>query len=225
MTKSLSIIAVVLTSAILFSCSTRTQSIFDNRNQLEVAVADDLQYQLQQNQLSSSKHQTNQQAIIEDAEISEIFAPIEVAIAKPQVEKIKLNNTTSKSTNSSNKSTIKAEIPVSTLTVNAHHKLVEATEKVILRKLTLGERIKLRFVEKIQKMSLAGKGEKSQLTALLLAFFLGFLGVHRFYLGYVGIGVIQLLTAGGCGIWALVDFIRIILGTLEPANGPYDQTL
>jgi TM2 domain-containing membrane protein YozV len=68
-------------------------------------------------------------------------------------------------------------------------------------------------------------GGKSQLVALLLCFFLGGLGIHRFYLGYTTIGVIQLLTAGGCGIWALIDLIRIITGDLQPNNGRYDQTL
>ncbi len=51
-------------------------------------------------------------------------------------------------------------------------------------------------------------------TAALLCFFLGSLGVHRFYLGYTWQGVVQLLTLGGCGIWALIDFIRILMGDL-----------
>lgn len=58
----------------------------------------------------------------------------------------------------------------------------------------------------------------SQLVAALLCFFFGALGVHRFYLGYTVIGIIQLLTGGCCGIWALVDFIRILTGDLKPAN-------
>ena len=66
---------------------------------------------------------------------------------------------------------------------------------------------------------------KSQIIALVLAFFLGGLGIHRFYLGYTTIGIIQLLTAGGCGIWALIDFIRILLDDLKPMNGDYDETL
>ncbi len=63
--------------------------------------------------------------------------------------------------------------------------------------------------------------DRNQWVALLLAFFFGAIGVHRIYLGYIGIGIIQLLTLGGCGIWALVDFIRIILGDLRPKNGDY----
>jgi TM2 domain-containing membrane protein YozV len=68
-------------------------------------------------------------------------------------------------------------------------------------------------------------GGKSQLVALLLCAFLGGLGIHRFYLGYIWQGVVQLLTAGGCGIWALIDFIRIITGSLQPKDGSYDKTL
>jgi len=48
--------------------------------------------------------------------------------------------------------------------------------------------------------------------------------VHRFYLGYFSIGLIQLFTLGGLGIWATVDFFRILLRDLGPADGqPYDQ--
>ncbi|MBK7695313.1 MAG: TM2 domain-containing protein [Saprospiraceae bacterium] len=61
--------------------------------------------------------------------------------------------------------------------------------------------------------------------ALLLCFFLGGLGIHRFYLGYTTIGIIQLLTAGGCGIWALIDLIRIITGDLKPKDGDYTEKL
>jgi hypothetical protein len=62
---------------------------------------------------------------------------------------------------------------------------------------------------------------KSWIAALLLCFFLGGLGIHRFYLGYTWQGVVQLLTGGGCGIWALIDFIRIIMKTLPPKDGSY----
>ena len=68
-------------------------------------------------------------------------------------------------------------------------------------------------------------GGKSQLTAVLLCFFLGGLGVHRFYLGYTWQGIVQLLTLGGLGIWSLIDFIRILTGSLQPKNGDYEKTL
>ena len=60
---------------------------------------------------------------------------------------------------------------------------------------------------------------KSWLTTLLLCLFFGGLGVHRFYTGYIGIGVIQLLTLGGCGIWALIDFIMILCNGFKTADG------
>ncbi len=70
---------------------------------------------------------------------------------------------------------------------------------------------------------LSSEGGKSQLVAVLLCFFFGIIGVHRFYLGYIGIGIIQLLTLGGCGIWALIDLIMIITGDLKPKNGDYGK--
>lgn len=66
---------------------------------------------------------------------------------------------------------------------------------------------------------------KSQLIAAVLAFLVGALGIHRFYLGYTGIGIAQLLTLGGCGIWALIDLIRILMGDLKPKDGEYSETL
>lgn len=51
---------------------------------------------------------------------------------------------------------------------------------------------------------------KSKMTAVLLCFFLGWLGAHRFYVGKIGTGIIQLFTVGGCGIWSIIDFIYLI---------------
>jgi TM2 domain-containing membrane protein YozV len=71
----------------------------------------------------------------------------------------------------------------------------------------------------------AAASGKSQLTATLLCFFLGGLGIHRFYLGYTWQGIVQILTLGGLGIWVLIDFIRILIGDLGPKNGEYAKTL
>jgi TM2 domain-containing membrane protein YozV/ribosomal protein L40E len=60
---------------------------------------------------------------------------------------------------------------------------------------------------------------KDWLTTLLLCLFLGEFGIHRFYTGHTGIAVVQLLTLGGCGIWALVDLIMIIVGSFKDAKG------
>ena len=60
---------------------------------------------------------------------------------------------------------------------------------------------------------------KDWMTTLLLCIFLGWLGIHRFYTGHTVIGIIQLLTAGGCGIWVLVDFIMILTDSYRDSNG------
>ena len=57
------------------------------------------------------------------------------------------------------------------------------------------------------------------LIALLLCFFLGCLGIHRFYVGKTGSGIAMLLTCGGCGIWALVDFIMILVNSFTDKDG------
>jgi len=52
-----------------------------------------------------------------------------------------------------------------------------------------------------------------------LCFFVGVFGVHRFYVGKIGTGILQLLTLGGLGIWALIDFILIIVGAFKDSDG------
>jgi TM2 domain-containing membrane protein YozV len=64
-----------------------------------------------------------------------------------------------------------------------------------------------------------GKSDKNNTVALLLCFFIGFLGVHRFYVGKIGTGVLQLVTLGGLGIWALIDFIMIVLQKFTDSEG------
>lgn len=62
-------------------------------------------------------------------------------------------------------------------------------------------------------------GTKSWIAALLLCFFLGVIGVHRFYVGKIGTGILQLITAGGLGVWVLIDFIMIIIGSFKDKQG------
>ncbi len=61
--------------------------------------------------------------------------------------------------------------------------------------------------------------DKGFVPTILLCFFLGALGIHRFYVGKIGTGVLQLVTFGGLGIWALVDFVMIAVGNFKDSEG------
>ncbi|GAA2041003.1 hypothetical protein GCM10009740_37160 [Terrabacter terrae] len=57
--------------------------------------------------------------------------------------------------------------------------------------------------------------DRSRLAAALLCFFFGVFGVHRFYVGKLGTGILQLVTVGGLGIWFLVDLVLILVGAFR----------
>lgn len=57
------------------------------------------------------------------------------------------------------------------------------------------------------------------LVTLLLAFFLGVIGVHRFYNGKIGTGILMILTLGGFGIWVTIDVIMILFGKFTKKDG------
>ena len=74
----------------------------------------------------------------------------------------------------------------------------------------------------------------NQLIAALLALILGLFGIHRFYLGYIWQGILQLVILGGLAltslfwlawIWVVIDLVRIILGNLKPKKGDYEFTI
>jgi len=63
------------------------------------------------------------------------------------------------------------------------------------------------------------KSERPYLTTLLLCLFLGILGIHRFYVGKAGTGLLMLLTSGGLGVWWIIDFIIILMGLFKDKAG------
>lgn len=63
--------------------------------------------------------------------------------------------------------------------------------------------------------------QKSATTTLLLCLFLGPLGIHRFYVGKIGTGLLMLFTGGGLGIWALIDLIMIANCQFSDSQGHF----
>lgn len=72
------------------------------------------------------------------------------------------------------------------------------------------------------KTAPANASPKSRLAALLLCILLPLVainGAHRFYVGKIGTGILQLITLGGLGIWTLIDLILIIVGSFKDKEG------
>ena len=63
------------------------------------------------------------------------------------------------------------------------------------------------------------KSDKRFTAVLLLCFFLGFFGLHRFYVGRSITGAVQLATLGGLGLWALADLIVIVIENFRDKEG------
>lgn len=63
------------------------------------------------------------------------------------------------------------------------------------------------------------KSKKSYTKTILLSFFLGFFGAHRFYTGYIGLGFLQLLTLGGLGLWSYIDLTSLAFNKFKDKYG------
>jgi len=68
--------------------------------------------------------------------------------------------------------------------------------------------------------AVSGISDKRILPATLLCLLLGMLGVHRFYVGKIGTGILTIVTVGGFfGIWPLIDFVMIVTGSFSDQQG------
>jgi TM2 domain-containing membrane protein YozV len=101
---------------------------------------------------------------------------------------------------------------------------VAAAKAVVAEKKAAQQEVKKDVKKKKEAKASSMGGEKSQLIAVILCALIGAAGIHRFYMGYIWQGVVQLLTMGGCGVWVLIDFIRLLMGSLEPKDGGWDST-
>ncbi|HOJ30557.1 MAG TPA: TM2 domain-containing protein [bacterium] len=69
------------------------------------------------------------------------------------------------------------------------------------------------------KLMTSNNEGKDWLVVVLLSALVGQFGIDRFYLGYTGLGILKLLTLGGCGIWWLIDLILVATNNIKDANG------
>ena len=97
--------------------------------------------------------------------------------------------------------------PFSVLIIIAGIVLLSSRKKGVIKSTVIGER----YVY----------SSSSRLVALLLCLILGVFGVHRFYVGKIGTGILYFLTVGGFGIGWLIDLICILCGVFKDSHGRY----
>ena len=73
--------------------------------------------------------------------------------------------------------------------------------------------------QEIKNEEAVQESKKLRLVAFLLCTFFGGLGIHRFYVGKVGTGLLMMFTLGGFGLWTLIDWILILAGVFTDAEG------
>ncbi len=92
---------------------------------------------------------------------------------------------------------------------------------MVIKKNMVIKLITNKTMKKVNKK--VNKNKKNKITAILLCFFLGGMGFHRFYLGKIGTGLLMLITFGGFGIWTLIDFIILLTISDEDFEEKYNQ--
>lgn len=73
--------------------------------------------------------------------------------------------------------------------------------------------------ERDYEFELDDDSDRSFVAALLLCFFFGVLGFHRFYVGKIGTGILLLISCGGLGVWWIVDFVLIATSHFKDKDG------
>ena len=133
-------------------------------------------------------------------------------IVELEPETLKLENTTPK------------VIAISDLSINSNCYLPN------IKQIKKAKRMRERLKDSSDEFPITN----NQLIAALLALILGLFGIHRFYLGYIWQGILQLVILGGltltslfwlAWIWVVIDLVRIILGNLKPKKGDYEFTI
>jgi TM2 domain-containing membrane protein YozV len=169
------------------------------------------------------------------------------AIGLEQSENIALNNDTDNVLNE--EANVSASVDALPIIINkmksevakavkktTSYKAAEIENQVVVKN-DAKESVKNYSFEKKQVAAKPNDRVRNQIVAALLAFFLGGLGIHRFFLGYTGIGIAQLLMfvlgiplmailigipiVLAAYIWVLIDFVRILTGDLKPKDGSY----
>jgi hypothetical protein len=122
---------------------------------------------------------------------------------------------------------VKSELNAKVTSKTSYSEMKLMAENIKGQKLSLQEKVSLNIAAKAYSSSknsakASGSGGKSLMVAIVLCVLVGVLGIHRFYMGYTLIGIIQLLTFGVFGIWTLIDLIMLATGSLTPKNGDFE---